>query len=279
MPADDVRTERHGAILIISLNRPDRHNSISADAWRMMLTVLHEAERDDAVRVIVTRAEGQSFSVGADAGDLGGFGAGTLNDLFAENFAVRNGVHNGAGGRLEDQGIGRWIMTVAAVEKPWIAAVNGVAAGGGMALALLHHFRVGSALARFGTSFGRLGLGPEMGLSVTLPALVGRQRAMALLASSRIVDADEAHAIGLLDRLVAPDELDRETLAFADRLAAMAPLAVRAMLRACRRRWLADLRQGLMVEWRDQGRLFETEDCREGAAAMLEKRAPRYCGR
>lgn len=274
----DIKVVRHGPVMVTTINRPASNNSITIESWRDLLLALQEAERDDTIRVIVTRASGKSFSVGADLADVGAFGECSLNELFAKEFAAKSGMHCGAGGQLEHLGIGRWVLAATSIEKPWISSVNGVAAGGGMALALMSHFRVGSTHAKFTTAFSKLGIGPEMGLSATLPALVGRQKAMALLISARLVQAQEAHDIGLLDKLVDADKLEEETMAFAEQIASYAPLATRSILRSCSRALQEDIRRQLEIEWRDQNALLASQDCREGVMALMEGRKPLFTG-
>lgn len=274
----DVDVERHGPVMVITLARPEQGNSLTGGCWLAILEALHEAERDRAVRVIVTRAKGKTFSVGADASDVGQFGQSTLNELFSREFSDWSGRQSGAAVELEPLGIGRWTLAAASIEKPWITAVNGVAAGGGMALSLMSHFRIGSTRAKFAAAFTKLGIGPEMGLSAILPAVVGRQTAMDLLLSSRLVKAQEAHQIGLIDQLVEPDALESETLRLAERIAKYAPLATSATIRACLRSWLHDIRRQLEVEWRDQNTLMKSDDCKEGAAALFRGRAAEFTG-
>jgi 2-(1,2-epoxy-1,2-dihydrophenyl)acetyl-CoA isomerase len=274
-----VRTDRDAGVLYLTLDRPAANNSLSATVYAEMLGAMQDAERDPAVRVIVTRASGRNFSVGADAGNLDGYGRRGIAQTFDEDFADKIGIHTGAAGPLEALGIGRWVLAVTAIEKPWIASVQGAAAGGGFALSMLHHFRIASETARFTAAFGRLGLGPEMGLSATLPAACGRQKAMDIILSSRLVEAREAHAIGIADRLAAPELLEAETARFAGELAAMAPLAVRATLRQLRAQWQAELRAQLELEWRDQAVLFTSEDFAEGVSAFAGRRVPVFHGR
>ncbi len=265
--------------MLITLNRPEANNSFNVSIFKSMLEPLHEAERDDRVKVIVTRAAGRHFSVGAEGSWLAGSGPQGLNETFSENTADKLGVHVGAAGAMEELGIGRWIYAVASIQKPMIASIQGAAAGGGFAIAMLHHFRIGSEKARFIAAFGKLGLGPEMGLSASLPAVVGRQRAMDILLNSPVIEGAEAHAIGLLDRLVSSGSLEEETLRYAGQLAALAPLAVRATLRQLSRTWLRDLRDQLEIEWRDQCLLFASADFREGVTAFMERRPPAFGGR
>ena len=273
-----TKTDQQDGIFTLTLDRPTSHNSLNAAVYAEILDAIQEAERDDRVRVIVTRSEGRSFSVGADAGNLDGYAGRGLRQTFDEDFSRKMGMHTGPCGALEDLGVGRWVLAVARVEKPWICAVQGVAAGGGFALAMLHHFRIASEKARFTAAFSKLGLGPELGLSSTLPAICGRQAAMAILLSSRMIEAEEAHRLGIVDRLVPHDDLEEKTLEFAGELARAAPLAVRAVLRSLSRRWLIELREALEVEWRDQAVLFSSQDFAEGVSAFAERRSPQFHG-
>jgi enoyl-CoA hydratase/carnithine racemase len=162
---------------------------------------------------------------------------------------------------------------------PWVAAIQGAAIGGGLGLALAADFRVGTPRARFAANFSRLGLHHGFGLSVLLPRLVGVQAAAELLYTGDRIDGQRAADIGLLDRLVDEDALDTEAFAFASRLAAAAPLALRA-IRATQRRDLAErFVRATEHEAQEQARLRATEDFREGIAAAKDRREPRWVGR
>ena len=275
----ELIVERHGLIRVLTLNRPEAHNSITASLYEQLLQQLREAAEDVDTRVVVTRASGKSFCVGADGGDLERFASLGLHGSWAESFAGRIGLTPEDERLYGDCGIGAWVMAISEFQKPWIASIGGATAGGGLGLAALHHFRVASTNAKFTTAFGRLGLGPEMGLSATLPALVGSQIAMEMLCTSRLVDAEEAARTGLVDRLVSPENLEAETLSFARSLAEQSPLAIRAVLASQRREWREKLLEKLRSEWADQAPLFASEDFKEGIAAFKARRAPRFMGR
>jgi enoyl-CoA hydratase/carnithine racemase len=160
--------------------------------------------------------------------------------------------------------------------KPIVAAVQGAAIGGGLGLALAADFRVAAPEARFSANFARLGFHHGFGLSVTLPRLVGEQRAADLLFTGRRVDGSEAVALGLADRLAGLGQLLDETVAFAADIAASAPLAVES-IRATMRGDLADRVAAVTVrEAAEQARLRATADFAEGTQATAERRPPRF---
>jgi enoyl-CoA hydratase/carnithine racemase len=162
---------------------------------------------------------------------------------------------------------------------PVVAAVQGAAVGGGLGVALSADFRIATPDSRFSANFARLGIHHGFGLTVTLPLVVGHQRALKLLYTGERVRGDDAHAIGLCDRLVATEQLREQAIAFAGEIAASAPLAVRA-IRFTMRGDLADqVRVATAHEATEQVNLFGTEDFQEGVAATAERREPRFQGR
>jgi 2-(1,2-epoxy-1,2-dihydrophenyl)acetyl-CoA isomerase len=165
------------------------------------------------------------------------------------------------------------------VAIPVVAAVQGAAVGGGLGLACAADFRVASPQSRFSANFARIGLHHGFGLSATLPAIVGQQRATDLLYTGRRVGGEEAERIGLADRLAEPDDLRGAALAFAGELASAAPLALRA-IRATMRTGLADrVRAATDAELAEQRKLWPTEDFAEGVRAAAERRPARFAGR
>ena len=160
-----------------------------------------------------------------------------------------------------------------------IAAINGVAAGGGLSLALLADFRFASETARLTTVFVRRGLCADGGMTATLPRLVGIAKAVELLMTGDDVVADEAARIGLVDRVVAPERLLAEVKDFAARLAAGPPIALSFIKRAVNRTMLSDLENQIAFEALGQGTCLATDDFAEGRSAFLEKRSPRFVGR
>jgi enoyl-CoA hydratase/carnithine racemase len=169
-------------------------------------------------------------------------------------------------------------LTLLDVPVPVIGALNGHAVGGGFGLALLCDVRVGARGARYGANFARLGLHSGMGISHTLPRLVGLSRASELLFTGRLVDGEEAERIGILSRAVASEAVLAEAMELAHEIARSAPLAVRGM-KATLRAALGDVRASAWHEAAAQAATVATEDFAEGRRALLEKRPPRFEGR
>lgn len=161
---------------------------------------------------------------------------------------------------------------------PVVAAVQGAAIGGGLGLALMPDFRVACPEARFAANFARLGFIQGFGLTVTLPRLVGRQRAMEMLYTGRRVKGEEASRIGLCDELVPRDEVRSRARELAREIAASAPLAVRSIRETMRGRLAAEIRAATDHEKVEQDRLRQTADFAEGVRAMTERRPPRFVG-
>jgi enoyl-CoA hydratase/carnithine racemase len=274
----DVVAERDGAVLVCRLNRPEARNGLTGGLLREYLAVLEDARTDDAVRVIVTTGEGDAFSAGADMSDLGGETAPQgLNALMQANLGLTD-MLSAADRTFDRLGIGRETLAIKNYDKPLIAAVNGAAAGGGFALAMLHDIRLASERATFTSAFVRIGLVAEMGLSYTLPRAIGLEAAMDVMLTGRSVGADEARTLGLVRRVVAHEQLMEEAIAYADQIAAQAPIAVQFAKRALARSLDNTLQAQLEVEWPYQVAAFDTDDAREGITAFRERRPPRFSG-
>jgi len=274
----DVVAERHGAVLVCRLNRPEAFNGLTGALLGEYLAVLEKARTDDAVRVVMTTGEGAAFSAGADMGDLGGETARTgLNALMHENLGLTTAL-SAADRTFDRLGIGRETLAIKNYDKPLIAAVNGAAAGGGFALAMLHDIRLASERATFTSAFVRIGLVAEMGLSYTLPRAIGLEAAMDVMYTGRSVGAEEARALGLVRRVVAHDRLMEEALAYAAQIAVQAPIAVQFAKRALTRSLDNTLGAQLELEWPYQVAAFDTDDAREGITAFREHRPPRFSG-
>lgn len=248
MLAIDVRPDH---VAVIEFGRPPS-NFFDAELIGRLADAYEELDEDARCRAIVLCSSGRHFCAGADFGD--GKGIGT-DDLYAH--AVR----------------------LFGCQTPVVAAVQGAAVGGGLGLALSADFRVASPDTRFSANFARLGIHHGFGLTVTLPMVVGMQAALDLLYTGRRVKGDEAHALGLCDRLVATELLRGEAIEMAAEIAASAPQAVRAIRRTMR----GDLAAGISVatahEAAEQAALFTTEDFAEGVAAAAARRQPRFSGR
>ena len=283
--AHEIFTERRGRVAVITLNRPDSLNALSISMRAPLLEAFESASRDDAVGAIVVTGAGRAFSSGGDI-TLLAQDTSTINAV-GEASAVAATV--GAGG-LTTVSIGVALgrndisndieaYVLNAIEKPVIAAVNGAAAGGGMSLALACDVRWASEKSKFGQSFVRIGLHPDWGALYTLPRLVGASRALELMGTGDLIDAAEALRLGIVSRVLAPEALLDETLAFAERLASGPRVAIAEIKKSVKRALGYTLEQALKREIEAQERCWNTNDAREGFAAFLAKREPRFTGR
>jgi len=274
----DVVAERHGAVLVCRLNRPTAMNGLTGALLSEYLSVLEDARVDDAVRVVVTTGEGDAFSAGADVSDLSGEAAQQgLNALLHERLGLTSTL-SAADRAFDRLGIGRETLALKNYDKPLIAAVNGAAAGGGFALAMLHDIRLASERATFTSAFVRIGLVAEMGLSYTLPRAIGFEAAMDVMLTGRSVSAGEARDLGLVRKVVAHERLISDAVAYAEQIAAQPPVAVQFAKRALVRSLDSALLVQLELEWSYQVAAFDTDDAREGITAFRERRPPRFGG-
>jgi enoyl-CoA hydratase/carnithine racemase len=252
---DPVRTDRHGAVALVTIV----HSPVNAISRAVAVGILEEltaAEADPACRALVLTGEGDRyFSAGADLTELAGDAPGDL----AGSIEVT--------GRLE------------ASRLPVLAAVNGIAYGGGCEIALACDLRICAEDARFGQPEIKLGIIPGWGGTQRLPRLVGRGPALEMLLTGDPIDAARALSCGLVTRVVPPGRLGEEALALAGLLAQRPPLAVAAVKRAVRRGSDGSLAGGLRREREEFARLLGSEDAREGLSAFLEKRPPTWRGR
>jgi len=262
--ADDVLNlsrEDHSAI--ITLNRPDKLNALSAELRDSLTEALKEVHQDDTVRVVILTGAGRGFCSGADL-----TGPAPADAVPSQNQ------------QLDEFGwVGRQAMSVYRLDKPVIGAINGVAAGAGMSLALSCDLRVGSENARFKSVFIERNLSPDSGLSFFLPRIVGQSRAADLIYTSRPVDAEEAHRIGLLDRVVPHAKLLDSALEIAAQMAQWPPLALRSSKRVLQHSLEHDLEDALRYEMTGLSYAGRAKnDAKESRAAFLEKRKPTYTG-
>jgi enoyl-CoA hydratase/carnithine racemase len=237
-------------VALVEFNRPP-HNYFDDTLIEAIADAYEELGRSSTCRAIVLCSEGKNFCAGA-------------------NF----GGPNPAEGDLYEHAV-----RLFAAELPVVAAIQGAAIGGGLGVALSADFRVASPDSRFSANFARLGIHHGFGVSETLPLVVGHQRALELLYTGVRLRGEDAHAIGLCDRLVASDRLREEAVAFAQEIAISSPLAVKAIRRTMRGDLPERIRAATEREAEEQARLFATEDFREGVAAAAERRPPRFSGR
>jgi enoyl-CoA hydratase len=243
----------------ITVNRPDKLNALNAIVIAELGDAVTRIETDSAVRgVIVTGAGTKAFVAGADINELTEQGA--------------------TGGRARATAGQQVFRRLERCGKPVIAAVNGFALGGGCELAMACHLRVASDNAKFGQPEVKLGIAPGYGGTVRLPRLVGKSRALELLLTGEMIDAAEAHRIGLVNRVVPPDRLLGEAEAVLRTILAQGPLAVRACLELVDAGLQMGVDQALLLEANYFGLLSATEDMREGTKAFVEKRKPVFKG-
>ncbi len=247
-----------GEICVLRINRPKAMNALNADTMREIGDALDAVlDTEEAQALVITGAGERAFVAGADIGEFS-----NLEDVFGGRELALNG-----------QDV---MNTVAAMPIPVIAAVNGFALGGGLELALACDLRVASRTAKFGLPEVGLGLIPGFGGTQRLPRLIGEGRALDLILTGRHVDADEALALGLVNR-VAEDALE-EARALAGLILKNGPVALGLAKEAVRRGLDVTLAEGLEIEADLFGMVSTTKDMREGTSAFLEKRAPEFQG-
>jgi enoyl-CoA hydratase/carnithine racemase len=252
----DVHVDLDGDYVATAEIRRPPHNYFDMHLIGDLADAFEALDLDPRCRAIVLCSEGKSFCAGAELGGRGD---------------VRPLPEGRPGRHLYDEAV-RLFST----RTPVVAAVQGAAVGGGLGLALMPDFRVAAPEARFSANFARLGFHHGFGLSVTLPAIVGQQRAMELLYTGRRVSGEEALAMGLCDRLVALSELRGEARALAVEIATSAPLAVQSIRETLRGDLPARIRAATDREKAEQERLQKTADFREGVRAMAERRKPDF---
>ena len=257
--ATALRYEVAEAVATITLDRPEARNALDATLKRELLAAIRAAGRDRAVRVIVLTGAGSAFCAGQDLRETTGPDAPPLSTVLRETYNPL-------------------ILAMRRLDKPIVAAVNGVAAGAGMALALACDLRIAADGASFVLAFGRVGLVPDSGSTWFLPRLVGPARAAELALVGDPLSAADAERWGLVSRVVPAAELAAEARTLALRLAAGAPQAIALTKRALNRSLEAGLAGQLEDEAALQGIAGRTADHREGVAAFLEKRPPRFTG-
>ena len=264
MSTDVLLIERHDHVAVLTLNRPHKLNALDSELRGAMLDALASVQADDDVRAVIVTGSGRGFCSGAD---LTGGGGGEVKPPTQND-------------HLDDLGwVGRQALAVYGVDKPVIAAVNGVAAGAGMSLALACDLRVGSEKARFKTVFIERNLSPDSGMSFFLPRIVGYSRAADLIYTSRAVEAEEAHRIGLLDRLVDHDGLLERAIELASQMAGWPPLALRVSKRVLQHNMECDLDAALRYELTSLSYGNRAvNDRKESLAAFRERRKPKFTG-
>jgi 2-(1,2-epoxy-1,2-dihydrophenyl)acetyl-CoA isomerase len=254
-----------GGVTVLTLNRPDRLNAMSGPMLDALLEALPRLAEDPTVGTVVLTGAGRGFCAGGDVKAMAEgreMGGATLEERA-----------QGLRARME---VSRWLHEM---PKPTIAMVRGAAAGAGLSLALACDLRIAGDTARFGTAFARVGYSGDFGGSFFLTQLVGTAKARELYYTADLLDVQQAHALGLVNRVVPDARLEEETMALATRLAVGPRVAYRYMKRNLNAAESATLKELLDLEAWHHTRCGMTEDHREATKAFVDKREPVFKGR
>lgn len=255
-----IKEERRNSIAIIQLNRPEKFNALSREMILTLSSIFTNLEPDTALRTIILTGAGEkAFCSGTDIDGLAELTESEAREVSERGQSLCNQIENSP--------------------TPVIAAINGIAAGGGCELALACHLRIASSNARFSLPETKLGIIPGYGGTQRLAREIGKGRALEMMLTGTPMDAKEALQSGLINRLTDADDLLVEAESLANEIAQLAPLAIRACLKAVTRGIDLPLADGLALETELFAGLFATEDMREGTRAFLEKRRPVFNGR
>jgi enoyl-CoA hydratase/carnithine racemase len=258
-----VIVERSGGVVTLILNRPEKKNAINRVMWRELIEVFDDVADSADDRVLVITGAGDGFCSGADLTDTGN----------------TDNLQGGVGTSLRQMRVvGRAALRLHELPKPTIAAVNGVAAGAGCNLALGCDLIIASDRARFTEIFSKRGLNVDFGGSWVLPRLVGLHKAKELVFLADILDADEAERVGIVNRVVPHEELEKAVGELAARLAALPPLQLSVSKRLLNQSYSVSMADALEFEDVAQTMNFSSKDTAEAMLAFVQKREPKFTG-
>lgn len=253
-----IVTNNNG-VRVIKLNRPDVFNSFNKAMAVALQTELDKCASDDSVRAIVLTGEGKAFCAGQDLAEATDPNGPELKSIVRDHY---NPI----------------IEKIRNLEKPVIAAVNGVAAGAGANIALACDITIAKKSASFIQAFSKIGLIPDSGGTFFLPRIIGMQKALALMMTGDKVTADEAEAMNMIYKSVADDDFDSEVMGFATKIASMPTRGLGLTKKAMNQSFSNNLTEQLAVEGVLQTEAGETHDFNEGVTAFMEKRKPEFKG-
>jgi 2-(1,2-epoxy-1,2-dihydrophenyl)acetyl-CoA isomerase len=261
----DLIFEIDGHVAVITLNRPEAYNAISDLMRDELRDVIDRLRRDDSVRIVIFTGAGNAFCAGGDIK--------LMKQRIEAGISYRE--------RLDTyrRDVAGMVKEIRSIRQLTIAKINGAAYGAGCSIALLCDIRIASAAAKFGMPFGRRGLVPDWGALYFLPRLVGASQAIALTATGRSFDAQKALAVGLVNEVAPPEELDTFTKAYCDDILQSSPMSVMESKAAIYAALEAEVDTALEKEGRLQSACYCSDDHREGVDCFLEKRPPIFTGR
>ncbi len=258
MQDQPVLISTQGRVGVLTLNRPQQLNALNDALMDALGAALLDFDANDDIGVIVITGNAKAFAAGADIAAMAGW---DYMDVFKSDYITRN-----------------W-ETIRRVRKPVIAAVAGFALGGGCELAMACDIILAADSARFGLPELKLAVIPGAGGTQRLPRAIGKAKAMDLCMTGRMMDAAEAHAAGLVSRVVDAERLMEETLAVAETIAQRSLPSMMALKESVNRAYESSLSEGILFERRQLHALFATRDLQEGMSAFLERRAPAFTHR
>lgn len=256
---ENIKYEVKGNLGYLTINRPKALNALNTDVLAELADALKEIEADDAVKAVIVTGEGKAFVAGADIAQMSKLNA-------VEGRAMMQAGH-------------KVMNTIDQMPKPFIAAVNGFALGGGCELAMACDIRIASSKAKFGQPEVGLGIIPGFCGTQRLSRLVGKGMAKYLIYSAEMINAEEAFRIGLVEKVVEPDALMETAEKLANTISSKAPIAVAQAKIAINNGFDMDLKSASQLEVEATTVCFGSEDQKEGMAAFLEKRAPEWKNR
>jgi len=264
MAVQEIVLDKEGGTAVMTLNRPERFNALTTNMYSELPEILDQLGKDDEVKVVILTGAGKGFCAGSDVSDRLG----------------KRLEKGGEDSRFQNlQQVGKVALDFANFDKPIIGAINGAAVGAGLSLSLLCDMRLASEKARFGAIWMNVGLIADVGATYYLPRIVGREKALELMLSREIIDADEALRIGLVGRVFPHDRLMGEAMKLAESITEAPPVAVELTKRGLQRSLENNLKMQLDYETYAQNICRQTDDHKEGVAAFKEKRKPEFKGK
>ncbi len=253
-----LKKEVRDGVAVVTISRPESLNALNSELLDEIYEMFTQLGRDEGVRVVILTGEGRAFVAGADIAEMVNYNAAQGKDYSKRGMRAFRAIMN--------------------CPKPVIAAINGYALGGGCELAMSCDIRIASSKAKLGQPEVNLGVTPGFGGTQKLPRLVGPARAKELLFTGRMITAEEACRIGLVNKVVEPEELMDAAMELANEIKKKAPLALRYIKEAVNQSQEVSLAAGEAYESEVFGICFSTHDLKEGMSAFLEKREPKFKG-